>query len=132
MYGIANRRRGRAFWAMCAILALGLAQSAARADSKDPFDLANRTGPVGGTAKAQGDPFGTANKAQDPVAAPARVDKNVENPTTRKPAELIHFQVQATPAKARPGQLVTLTITGVVKDGYHTYPVTQRATDQQS
>jgi thiol:disulfide interchange protein len=127
MNGITNRHRGRAFWAMCALLALCLGTGAARTDSRDPFDLANRAGPAVGTAR-EGDPFAAANKAQH-ATAPTKVD-NVDNPTTRKLAELIRFQVQVTPARARPGQVIYLTINGVVKEGYHTYPATQKALGQ--
>ena len=130
MNGITSRQRGRAFWAMCAILALCLGENAALAASGDPFDLANRAAPAAAPAGVQGDPFAAANNAQNAAAAAPKIDRNAENPTTQKLAELIRFEVQATPAKARPGEVVKLTINGTVKDSYHTYPITQKATGQ--
>jgi thiol:disulfide interchange protein DsbD len=63
------------------------------------------------------DPFA---QASDPGAVKGK------NPTDDR----IDFQVEVTPAKARPGEVVKLTIKGEPRPGYHTYPLTQRSPDQ--
>ncbi len=59
---------------------------------------------------------------EDPFAAPPA-------PKARKsPTEgLIDFKVAVKPVEGRRGETVRVTISGTLKPGYHTYPVTQRA-----
>jgi thiol:disulfide interchange protein DsbD len=55
----------------------------------------------------------------------------VEAPGKKDPtAGLIEFQVLVKPAEALPGQKVEVTIRGVPKAGYHSYPLTVRTPDQ--
>jgi thiol:disulfide interchange protein len=65
------------------------------------------------------DPFSRANRYQPELGL-----------TSKKLASLIDFKVTVEPAKAKPGEIVRLTIAGNLKSGYHTYPLTQRAPDQ--
>jgi thiol:disulfide interchange protein len=46
-----------------------------------------------------------------------------------KTADLLQLEASVEPKEARPGQTVRLTIKGTVKDGYHTYPITQYSED---
>jgi hypothetical protein len=65
------------------------------------------------------DPF--AEKGKPAPAAQAR-----RNPTDGR----IDFEASVTPQKVRRGETVTLTIKGILRPGFHTYPLTQRAPDQ--
>jgi thiol:disulfide interchange protein DsbD len=112
------------------LAAAGLLVAAGPAD--DPFAESNREG--GQQAKAAvGDPFAEANRAkalaeEKQVPAPSPL---VEAPGKKDPtAGLIEFHVSVEPAEARPGQTVRVTIRGVPKAGYHSYPLTVRAPDQ--
>jgi thiol:disulfide interchange protein DsbD len=67
---------------------------------------------LAGEAPSTTDPFAPENKGR------------LKPPRT---AERIDFKVSVSPQEARPGETVKLTITGIPKPGYHTYPVTQRA-----
>jgi thiol:disulfide interchange protein len=62
-----------------------------------------------------GDPFAPENKGKLP--RPATADR-------------IDFKVSVTPQEARRGETVKLTITGIPKPGFHTYPMTQRSADK--
>jgi thiol:disulfide interchange protein DsbD len=67
-----------------------------------------------------------------PVAVDTKYTNAVArvNRIGRALAEVINFKVAVTPAEARPGEVVKLTITGTMKEGYHTYPITQRTKNQ--
>jgi thiol:disulfide interchange protein DsbD len=43
----------------------------------------------------------------------------------------IDFKVSVSPEQAKPGQTLRLTITGIPRPGFHTYPITQRSADQE-
>ncbi len=58
-----------------------------------------------------------------PVLAAAEAKFSQTNTTPID--KLIQLQVSITPAEARRGETVQLTITGKLKPGYHTYPITQ-------
>jgi thiol:disulfide interchange protein DsbD len=74
---------------------------------------------------ADDDPFSDANKA----VARAKDDK----PRTRETVEdRITFAAAVEPKEQKRGQTVRLTITGTPKPGYHTYPLTQRAPEQDA
>src|SRR5437762_5063280 len=62
-------------------------------------------------ARAQDDPF-----AQPPAG---------KNPSD----ERIDFAVTVLPKEARRGETVKLTVTGTPRPGFHTYPLTQRASN---
>jgi thiol:disulfide interchange protein DsbD len=74
------------------------------------------------------DPFSEANKA--PTAAPPPANKGADL-ANRLVAERITFTAEVEPREAKPGTTVRLTIRGTPKPGFHTYPLTQRAPDQQ-
>jgi thiol:disulfide interchange protein DsbD len=128
MAGLAHCIGGRIPWATSAALALLLCLSGGlRAGSSDPFDKANEAKQsVSVEGAPQGDPFAAANQASPTVPGAAQRD----DPTTKTLAELITFKVAITPSEAKPGEVVKLTITGKPKDGYHAYPITQRAPNQ--
>lgn len=65
------------------------------------------------------DPFARVNRAK-PKPSPASVEL----------AKLIDFKVSVEPRNAKPGELVRLTIAGVLKEGHYTYPLTQRSPQQ--
>jgi thiol:disulfide interchange protein DsbD len=69
------------------------------------------------------DPFSDANQAP----ARAKDDKQRKLETVE---DRIEFKVAVEPKEAKPGETVRLTITGTPKPGFHTYPLTQRATGQ--
>src|SRR4051812_8031551 len=73
-------------------------------------------------AQPEDDPFAPANQAPPHKAA--------INPVTQRLAQLIDFKTTVEPAEVKPGELVKLTITGTLKPGFHTYPITQRTDDQ--
>jgi thiol:disulfide interchange protein DsbD len=64
------------------------------------------------------DPFDPANKAP------------VLGPRTIKLTELIRFDVKASPAKVRRGEVVRITLTGTTANGHHTYPITKITNSQ--
>ncbi len=68
---------------------------------------------AGGSAvRADDDPFSEKNRKVDPTA------------------DLIDFVATVSPEEAKPGNVITVTITGKPHRGAHTYPVTQRLNDQ--
>src|SRR5262245_53672726 len=75
---------------------------------------------------------GTATLAADPDDPFAPGNKAESAKTAKAPAvgKLIDFKVSVKPQKARRGETVQLTIEGTPKQGYHTYPFTQRAPEQ--
>lgn len=109
--------------------------------STDPFDkkfeaAANGVGPV--QPQAAVDPFD--KKFEAAAVVEPKLDKpktdtkaQVEDwPTIpKKVTDVIRFLVTASPAKARPGEVVTLTIRGTPKPGWHTYSFTKRTTAQE-
>jgi thiol:disulfide interchange protein DsbD len=76
--------------------------------------------------------FTGISRAQDPFFAPKKDDaKPVERIGKKYPTDdIIDFEIGFKPASARRGQVVTLTIKGTPKPGYHTYPLTQRTAEQ--
>ncbi|HZT82283.1 MAG TPA: hypothetical protein VFA26_18795, partial [Gemmataceae bacterium] len=50
---------------------------------------------------------------------------------TDKLAKLIDIKAEVKPTEARPGEVVKLTLTGTLKPGYHTYPITKRTKGQE-
>jgi thiol:disulfide interchange protein DsbD len=72
-------------------------------------------------ANPDADPFAPANQAQ-----PAAVGKPTDA-VEPGDAKVMSFSVQLSPATARRGERVWLTVTGTPAPGYHTYPLTQRA-----
>jgi thiol:disulfide interchange protein DsbD len=69
------------------------------------------------------DPFADSNAA---TAAPKAA---AERPGTDRTADLLRLEGAVEPGVARPGQVVRLTITGKLKPGYHTYPLTLYSED---
>lgn len=68
-----------------------------------------------------------AQKRDDPFALPGKLGKAKSgNPTDDR----IDFDVKLEPQQARRGETVKLTITGMPRPGFHTYPLTQRTPDQ--
>ncbi|MCI0380769.1 MAG: thioredoxin family protein [Gemmataceae bacterium] len=65
------------------------------------------------------DPFARENRAKPKLGLFSRELPNV-----------ISFSVRAEPPKARPGEVVRVTITGQLKPGYYTYPLTKRTNEQ--
>jgi thiol:disulfide interchange protein DsbD len=63
---------------------------------------------------------GQDNGKRDPSAQTRR------NPTDDR----IDFEASVTPKEVRRGETVKLTITGKLRPGFHTYPITQRTADQ--
>src|SRR5438105_11802584 len=100
---------------LAAAVLLAAVNPLAAGPADDPFAESNREGHKPAKA-AVDDPFAEANRAQ--AGAPGKKD-----PT----AGLIEFRVAVEPAEARPGQTVRVTIQGVPKSGYHSYPLTVRA-----
>jgi thiol:disulfide interchange protein DsbD len=68
----------------------------------------------------------------DPFAAPSPATKKTHAPKKKRnpTEERIDFQVKASPDHVQRGQVFRLTITGTPKPGFHTYPLTERAADQ--
>jgi thiol:disulfide interchange protein len=75
------------------------------------------------------DPFDLAHKAPDRTAKKIAAASKSK---ARKVQDLISFQASFSPAEARPGQVLKLTVTGTPKAGYHTYAFTRRTPDQNS
>jgi thiol:disulfide interchange protein DsbD len=83
---------------------------------------------------AQDDPFDVKNKLPDK----ARLGKQpsiripIVSPLSKRSAaaDRIDFDVSITPKQGRRGETVRLTIRGIPKPGFHTYPITQRADNQ--
>jgi thiol:disulfide interchange protein DsbD len=108
-----------------AFLAVALAATVfARAEppDDDPFADTNKAPPKPATLDKtlellQGDPFADINKAPPKSAA---LDKTLD---------LLQLEAGVEPKEARPGQVVRLTIKGTLKDGYHTYPISQYSED---
>ena len=107
---------------VCVVLLLGIAPSASASDDDDPFALSNRALPH--------------------AYSPAQLVVFADHPATKlfwcadyfwtKPSptsELITFKIAVEPKEAVPGTIVKMTITGTLKPGYHTYPLTQRSSD---
>jgi thiol:disulfide interchange protein DsbD len=70
------------------------------------------------------DPFSDANRAERfPGPKPVRKPDATES--------RLRFEVTVEPKEAKPGQTVRVTIKGVLKPGFHTYPLTQRAPQQE-
>ncbi len=72
-------------------------------------------------AFGQDDPFGGGTPAGNAGEKKAR-----KNPTDDR----IDLVVSLAPKQARRGEVVTLTITGTPRSGYHTYPLTERSAGQ--
>src|SRR5205085_77380 len=71
------------------------------------------------------DPFSEANQA------PAKPKDN--NPPRKRETvqDRITFEAVVEPKEAKPGETVRLTIKGMPKPSFHTYPLTQRASGQE-
>jgi thiol:disulfide interchange protein DsbD len=65
------------------------------------------------------DPFSRENRAKPKLSKPSVFL-----------GKIVDFSVTADPPKAKPGEIVRLTITGKPKPGYYTYPLTKLATGQ--
>lgn len=82
------------------------------------------------------DPFSDANAAKPAKVEPARAaaPKPAAAPKLAakvdKTADLVRFESNLEPKEGRRGQTVRLTITGTPKEGYHTFPLTQRSSNQ--
>jgi len=70
------------------------------------------------------DPFSDANQAVRNLVKAGKPRNDL--------ASLIRFEVEVKPPEARPGETVRVTIKGTPLQGYHTYPITQRAATQQT
>lgn len=70
-------------------------------------------------------------QSADPFARAFRL-KQKSNAASKLLAEVIDFNVSVEPNKAKPGDVVRLTIAGTLKPGYHTYPLTKVATGQNT
>jgi thiol:disulfide interchange protein DsbD len=90
-----------------------------------PLLLAALLSVVSRAPAADDDPFSDANKA---VAA-AKPDAPRKRETVE---DRITFAAAVEPKEAKPGKTVQLTITGTPKPGFHTYPLTQRAPEQDA
>jgi thiol:disulfide interchange protein DsbD len=73
---------------------------------------------ISGQAAGQEDPFGGVPDLSGRAAAG-------KNPLD----QLILFNVEIVPPRARAGEVVRLAIKGLPREGYHTYPLTMRADD---
>jgi thiol:disulfide interchange protein DsbD len=109
--------------AVALLLATLPATSVLGAQKDDPF----KTGipaidqPDKSKKKAEDDPFDPVNRAQP--KPPVKQVK--EDPID----ERIGFEFKLEPQKVRPGQAARLTIIGIPKPGYHTYPITKRSSN---
>jgi thiol:disulfide interchange protein len=77
------------------------------------------------------DPFSEKNKA-DPIKLDSGKPPDKAPGNNLGPEALlqrIRFTAKVSPEKARPGDVVTVTITGTPLNGNHTYPITQRTPD---
>jgi thiol:disulfide interchange protein DsbD len=107
-----------------ALVLVALPAASARPEG-DPFAESNRAAKA--AQPAADDPFAEANRAKALAGrAPAPQPAAKADPT----ANLLRFDVSVTPAEAKPGQVVRVTITGTPKEGYHTYPLTRRTEKQ--
>jgi thiol:disulfide interchange protein DsbD len=131
-----------------ALVALALIVGPARAADDDPFDVKYKTGAtngqtVGPARAAIVDPFDIKFKAPPRTgrtvgpaekSAGTPVARYKPGPPEEKPpfllANKIEFTATVSPATARPGDIVKLTVTGTPLNGYHTYPLTKLAVDQ--
>ena len=139
----ANRREWAsqaAIFAGCALATVLLAAAQPQGPKDDPFDRANKLPDKAPAVKApatievpgpKDDPFDPANKLPDkppPLKLPTTIRLPGGIPGSRPPtADRIDFEVSVSPSQARRGETVRLTIKGVPRPGYHTYPITQRA-----
>jgi thiol:disulfide interchange protein DsbD len=130
MNGSAHIVRGRVVWGISAVLALLPMGSVLQADARDPFAKANEATRAAQAGKPGADPFDPANKADIKVAQ-GEARKPQPAAPKRGVASVIDFEVSVTPKEVQPGQTVKLTITGIPKPGFHTYPLTQRTPTQE-
>lgn len=118
--------RRPALFAAASLVALVVLSARLTADPSDPFDLANQ-------AKAAAtDPFAPENRAKTdapPAVAKKRSARDLE---TEEIAKRIRFHAAISPAEAKPGEVVRLTVTGTPAKGWHTYPLTKRSSEQSS
>jgi cytochrome c biogenesis protein CcdA len=137
----------RCFAALSAFLILA---ATALAGDDDPFADSNRVGANAANTDA-GDPFADANRAgaASPVGprdvnptpsreeVPLAIDKphrGIKLAGPRKPPitiDRLEFAIQVSRDKAKPGEVVQVTITGTPKPGFHTYPLTRRTANQE-
>jgi thiol:disulfide interchange protein len=100
-------------------------------DRGDPFATQNQAAPG-----EKGDPFALENQAPplQPGAVKSAPGGGSSRETDNEPtfADLVRFEVSASPTTVRRGTTFTLTINGTVKKGYHAYPITRRAPEQVS
>jgi thiol:disulfide interchange protein DsbD len=93
---------------------------------EDPFSLKNKAGAT--RAASADDPFSIKNKAE-PIAA--NPDKERASAFKRIFANRIRFKAGVKPQKAKPGEVISLTVTGTPLNGNHTYPITWRTPEQE-
>jgi thiol:disulfide interchange protein DsbD len=92
------------------------ATTTSKSDQEDPFSKVNALNEDKPSATQ---PAPTQNsKTSTPAAQPVR-----ENRLTKQLGELISFDVQVQPKEVRPGEVVKVTLTGKIKEGWHTYPI---------
>src|SRR5262245_58853780 len=70
-----------------------------------------------------------ADDANDPFARGQRAKPKPGNLADAL-AKLIQFKVTLSKNEVKPGEIFRLTLTGVPKTGFHTYPLTRRTPDQ--
>jgi thiol:disulfide interchange protein DsbD len=90
----------------------------AQKDPDDPFSEVNKL-------ERKPEQLGKADAEKNKLTAnPAPVVKG-KNPA----ADNIEFTASVAPQSGKPGEVVKLTISGNIRPGYHTYPITQRTPD---
>jgi thiol:disulfide interchange protein len=130
---------------LCSLLALGgvlLCCEPGSAQSKDPFDESNKAQPVKQAAVPSGKPAvqvprigadpdadvfnipGLANLAKGKQATPKVKPTGIDN--------RIDLFVDVTPTKVRRGEIITISVHGVLRPGFLTYPMTKRADDSEA
>jgi thiol:disulfide interchange protein len=111
--------------ATVALLALSAQGRPVGAGQEDPFSLKYKAGEAPAKVEKLPPPNGEQKPANAQETKPAAKGRNAS-----RVEALINFKVSVTPATARRGEIVKLTITGSPKPGYHTYALTKHTENQ--
>jgi thiol:disulfide interchange protein DsbD len=120
----------RQFLALSVFLAVN---GAVFAQSKDPFDESNKAAPRVGTQEPGAQeslPRGGGIKLPQ-IGKFARLNDGVKKEKATPIDDRVDLSVEVTPTKVRRGELVTITVRGVLQPGFHTDPMTKRADDPE-
>jgi thiol:disulfide interchange protein len=121
-------------FSLACLLLLNGALALAR-EQNDPFAAENEPADKTGQAADAGDPFAPANQVKEGRSNPGQKDQDRATATrTGKPTPIdqrIDFEISIAPKQVRRGEVAQITVTGVPRPGFHTYPLTQRSANQE-